>query len=63
MNVTSEKALYTDGTVGGEGKNARRKGKSTSNHWLKEKRPEEVLRTKSAAVVKKKDKTKKKITV
>jgi hypothetical protein len=36
-NVTSGKALYTDGTMGGEGKNARRKGKSTSD-WAKKQR-------------------------
>jgi hypothetical protein len=33
-NVTSGLALYTDGTTGGAGKNARRKGKSTSN-WVR----------------------------
>lgn len=33
-NVTSGLALYTDGTMGGEGKNARRKGKSSSG-WAK----------------------------
>ena len=33
-NVTSGMALYTDGTMGGAGKNARRKGKSTSK-WAK----------------------------
>ena len=33
-NVTSGLALYTDGTTGGAGKNARRKGKSTSN-WMR----------------------------
>ena len=33
-NVTSRLALYTDGTNGGQGKNAQRKGKSTSN-WAK----------------------------
>eukprot|EP00559_Dactyliosolen_fragilissimus_P000453 CAMPEP_0184860966 /NCGR_PEP_ID=MMETSP0580-20130426/5746_1 /TAXON_ID=1118495 /ORGANISM="Dactyliosolen fragilissimus" /LENGTH=769 /DNA_ID=CAMNT_0027358263 /DNA_START=317 /DNA_END=2626 /DNA_ORIENTATION=- len=36
-NVTSAKALYTDGTSGGANKNARRKGKSTSG-WLKKQR-------------------------
>jgi hypothetical protein len=36
-NVTSGKALYTDGTMGGEGKHARRKGKSTSD-WAKKQR-------------------------
>lgn len=33
-NVTSAKALYTDGTKGGQGKHAKRKGKSTSD-WKK----------------------------
>lgn len=39
-NVTSIKALYTDGTRGGSGKNARRKGKSTSNWWKNQKAKE-----------------------
>ena len=42
-NVTSGKALYTDGTMGGPGKNARRKGKSTSN-WAKNQRRKEEKR-------------------
>eukprot|EP00554_Chaetoceros_debilis_P007875 CAMPEP_0194078306 /NCGR_PEP_ID=MMETSP0149-20130528/4738_1 /TAXON_ID=122233 /ORGANISM="Chaetoceros debilis, Strain MM31A-1" /LENGTH=889 /DNA_ID=CAMNT_0038759543 /DNA_START=360 /DNA_END=3029 /DNA_ORIENTATION=- len=37
INVTSGVALYTDGSTGGEGKNARRKGKSTSD-WAKKQR-------------------------
>jgi len=37
VNVTSGVALYTDGSTGGEGKNARRKGKSTSD-WAKKQR-------------------------
>ena len=40
-NVPGVKALYTDGTTGGEGKNARRKGKSTSNWAKKQRRKEE----------------------
>ena len=36
-NVTSKKAFYTDGSLGGAGKNARRKGKSTSD-WVKKNR-------------------------
>lgn len=40
-NVTSGKALYTDGTMGGEGKHARRKGKSTSD-WAKKQRKRTV---------------------
>jgi len=35
-NVTSKKALYTDGSMGGAGKNSRRKGKS-STFWKKKK--------------------------
>jgi hypothetical protein len=37
VNVTSGVALYTDGSTGGEGKNARRKGKSTTD-WAKKQR-------------------------
>ena len=40
-NVRSGKALYTDGTTGGKGKNARRKGKSTSDWAKKQRRKEE----------------------
>lgn len=40
-NVRSGKALYTDGTTGGIGKNARRKGKSTSDWAKKQRRKEE----------------------
>ena len=40
-NVRSGKALYTDGTTGGKGKNARRKGKSTSDWAKKQRRREE----------------------
>jgi len=59
-NVTTEKALYTDGTSGGEGKNARRKGKSTSE-WLKKQklREEEIRRMKAAKVERKRFKGKK----
>jgi len=63
-NVTSEKALYTDGSWGGEGKNARRKGKSTSD-WLKKQkvREEEIQRSKVAKLERKIAKGKKKIQV
>eukprot|EP00566_Odontella_aurita_P007799 CAMPEP_0113557394 /NCGR_PEP_ID=MMETSP0015_2-20120614/17770_1 /TAXON_ID=2838 /ORGANISM="Odontella" /LENGTH=702 /DNA_ID=CAMNT_0000458821 /DNA_START=314 /DNA_END=2419 /DNA_ORIENTATION=- /assembly_acc=CAM_ASM_000160 len=47
-NVTSYKALYTDGTAGGAGKNARRKGKSTSD-WAKKQKKEEFKRQGMAA--------------
>lgn len=59
-NVTTEKALYTDGTSGGEGKNARRKGKSTSD-WLKKQkvREVEIQRLKTARAERKKAKGKK----
>ena len=58
-NVTSGVAVYTDGTTGGEGKNARRKGKSTSN-WAKKQREreEEMLSRKQAKAEKKRLKTK-----
>ena len=39
-NVSSGLALYTDGTTGGQGKHAQRKGKSTSN-WSKKQRERE----------------------
>jgi hypothetical protein len=42
-NVTSPKALYTDGSSKGAGKNARRHGKSTSN-WAKKQQQKEVER-------------------
>jgi len=59
-NVTTEKALYTDGTSGGEGKNARRKGKSTSE-WLKKQKLREVetQHLKAVKVERKKVKAKK----
>lgn len=58
-NVTSGVAVYTDGTAGGEGKNARRKGKSTSN-WAKKHREREdaMLSRKQAKVEKKRLKIK-----
>jgi len=58
-NVTSGVAVYTDGTTGGEGKNARRKGKSTSN-WAKKQREREetMLSRKQAKFEKKRLKTK-----
>lgn len=54
-NVTSAVALYTDGTSGGAGKNARRKGKSTSD-WAKKQRQrdEEIKRRKIVKAEKKK---------
>lgn len=42
-NVTGPKALYTDGTKGGAGKNARREGKSTSD-WAKKQREKDIRR-------------------
>jgi hypothetical protein len=47
-NVTSGKALYTDGKMGGAGKNARRKGKSTSDWKKKQQTKEENLHEKIA---------------
>mmetsp|Transcript_5380 Transcript_5380/g.6892 ORF Transcript_5380/g.6892 Transcript_5380/m.6892 type:complete len:770 (-) Transcript_5380:35-2344(-) len=41
-NVTSKLALYTDFTNGGAGKNAKRKGKSTSN-WMKKQKQRGAL--------------------
>ena len=48
-NVRSGKALYTDGTTGGKGKNARRKGKSTSDWAKKQRRREEELQHRKMA--------------
>jgi hypothetical protein len=42
-NITSPRALYTDGSKGGAGRNARRKGKSTSD-WVKKTKAKEVER-------------------
>ena len=42
-NVTSPKALYTDSSTKGAGKNARRQGKSTTD-WLKKQRQKESQR-------------------
>ncbi|KAL3821696.1 hypothetical protein ACHAXA_003254 [Cyclostephanos tholiformis] len=42
-NIKSPRALYTDGSKGGAGKNARRKGKSTSD-WAKRAKAREVER-------------------
>ena len=42
-NITGPRALYTDGSKGGAGKNARRKGKSTSD-WAKKAKVKESLR-------------------
>ena len=42
-NITGPRALYTDGSKGGAGKNARRKGKSTSD-WVKKERTKEAHR-------------------
>lgn len=53
-NVTSGVALYTDGTTGGAGKNARRKGKSTSDWAKKQRRKEEEIRNKKIAKAEKK---------
>ena len=43
-NITGPRALYTDGSKGGAGKHAKRKGKSTSN-WAKKNRAKEVERS------------------
>lgn len=40
-NVKGPKALYTDGSAGGEGKHARRKGKSTSD-WVKKQKAKDT---------------------
>mmetsp|Transcript_26991 Transcript_26991/g.46024 ORF Transcript_26991/g.46024 Transcript_26991/m.46024 type:complete len:916 (+) Transcript_26991:80-2827(+) len=53
-NITGPRALYTDGSTGGAGKHARRKGKSTSD-WVKKKKAKEAER-----VGRKKDKKAKK---
>lgn len=42
-NITGPRALYTDGSKGGAGKNARRKGKSTSD-WAKKTKAKESER-------------------
>eukprot|EP00584_Thalassiosira_punctigera_P005665 CAMPEP_0172532284 /NCGR_PEP_ID=MMETSP1067-20121228/5398_1 /TAXON_ID=265564 ORGANISM="Thalassiosira punctigera, Strain Tpunct2005C2" /NCGR_SAMPLE_ID=MMETSP1067 /ASSEMBLY_ACC=CAM_ASM_000444 /LENGTH=844 /DNA_ID=CAMNT_0013316787 /DNA_START=334 /DNA_END=2868 /DNA_ORIENTATION=+ len=42
-NIRGPRALYTDGSSGGAGKHARRKGKSTSN-WANKKRAKEAER-------------------
>ncbi len=55
-NITGPRALYTDGSKGGAGKNARRKGKSTSD-WAKKARAKESQR-----VTRKNDKKTKKTT-
>ena len=44
-NVTTKKVFYTDGTTGGAGKNARRKGKSTSG-WLRKQKLMEAKKQK-----------------
>ena len=53
-NVTSGRALYSDGTTGGEGKNARRKGKSTSNWVQKQRVRKESVATRKQAKTEKK---------
>lgn len=53
-NVTSGRALYSDGTTGGEGKNARRKGKSTSNWAQKQRVRKESVATRKQAKTEKK---------
>ena len=53
-NVTSARALYSDGTTGGQGKNARRKGKSTSNWAQKQREHEENVAAKKRAKSEKK---------
>ena len=53
-NVTSGRALYTDGTTGGAGKNARRKGKSTSNWARKQNERNESIQSRNQAKTEKK---------
>jgi len=53
-NVTSSKALYTDGTMGGKGKNARRKGKSTSGWSRKQRKNEKEWEQRKASKAQKK---------
>lgn len=53
-NITGPRALYTDGSKGGAGKNARRKGKSTSE-WARKTKAKETER-----IAKSKDKKAKK---
>lgn len=53
-NVTSGLALYTDGTTGGAGKNARRKGKSTSDWAKKQRQKDEEIRNRKKAKAEKK---------
>ncbi len=53
-NVTSGLALYTDGTTGGEGKNARRKGKSTSNWVRKQNERNQAIQSRNQAKKEKK---------
>lgn len=48
-NVSGNKVLYTDGSVGGAGKNARRKGKSTSNWKKNHRKREEEIRNRNDA--------------
>jgi hypothetical protein len=59
-NVTSAVALYTDGTTGGEGKNARRKGKSTSDWAKKQRQKDEEIKSRKMA---KAEKNKKRIKI
>jgi len=53
-NVTSGLALYTDGTAGGAGKNARRQGKSTSNWSKKQRERDESMQNRKQAKTEKK---------
>ena len=54
VNVTSSKALYTDGSMGGPGKNARRKGKSTSNWKKKQKLHYDIVQKRKRTKLQKK---------
>mmetsp|Transcript_34413 Transcript_34413/g.75330 ORF Transcript_34413/g.75330 Transcript_34413/m.75330 type:complete len:777 (+) Transcript_34413:132-2462(+) len=59
-NVDGGKALYTDGTTGGKGKHARRKGKSTSDWAKKQRKKETEQRLRQVAKAERKEVTRKK---
>jgi hypothetical protein len=61
-NVKSSKAIYTDGSMGGAGKHARRKGKSTSDWAKKQRKKETVHKERKVTKLKKKAIKKQKMT-
>eukprot|EP00978_Attheya_sp_CCMP212_P001288 scaffold2680_cov57-Attheya_sp.AAC.3 len=61
-NVKSSKAIYTDGSMGGAGKHARRKGKSTSDWAKKQRKKENVHKERKVTKLKKKAIKKQKMT-